>query len=65
MRLHPKEPFFCFAPSQAGDWAIEPGKPYVARYRFIVKDGKPDKAQLDAFWHAYAHPPQVTVTRKD
>ncbi len=64
MRLHPKEPFFCFAPSQAGDWAIEPGKPYVARYRFIVEDGKPDKAQLDALWHAYAHPPQVTVTRK-
>jgi len=23
------EPFFCFAPSQLGDWEISPGKPYV------------------------------------
>ena len=30
MRLHPSEPFFCFAPSQLGDWEIEPGKPYIA-----------------------------------
>jgi len=29
-----------FSPSQLGDWAIEPGKPYVARYRFIVADGR-------------------------
>ena len=40
MRLHPKEPFVCYAPSQLGDWAIEPGRPYVSRYRFVVKDGK-------------------------
>jgi hypothetical protein len=64
MREHPKEPFFCYAPSELGDFAIEPGKPYIGRYRFIVKDGEPDKAQLDALWQGYAHPPQVAITQK-
>lgn len=61
MRLHPGEPFFCFAPSQLGDWSIQPGKPYISRYRFIVKDGKPAKAQLDDLWNEYAHPPKAIV----
>jgi hypothetical protein len=64
MRLHPKEPFFCFAPSQLGDWSIEPGKPYVSRYRFVVKDGPPNKEELDAMWAAYAKPPKVSVLGK-
>jgi hypothetical protein len=61
MRLNPSQPFFCFAPSQLGDWTIEPGKPYVSRYRFIVMDGPPDAAELDRLWNDYAHPPQVKV----
>lgn len=63
MRVHPGEPFFCYAPSQLGDWAIEPGKPYVSRYRFVVADGAPDKAELDRLWESYAHPPTVKVQR--
>lgn len=42
IRCHPTEPFFCYAPQQAGAMAIEPGKPYVARYRIVVADGGPD-----------------------
>jgi hypothetical protein len=61
IRVAESEPFFCFAPSQGGDWAIEPGKPYVARYRFVVADGAPDRAQLDAYWNAYAQPAVVKV----
>ncbi len=61
MRLHPKEPFFCFAPSALGDWEITPGKPYVSRYRYIVADGPPDKTELDRLWNDYAHPAAVTV----
>ena len=61
MRLHPTEPFFCFAPSQGGDWRIEPGKPYVARYRFVVADGPPDKAEIERLWNDYANPPRVEV----
>lgn len=61
MRLHPSEPFFCFAPQQSGDMQIEPGKPYVSRYRFVVADGAPDPMELERLWNDYAHPPTVTV----
>ena len=61
MRIHPTEPFFNFAPSQAGDWEIKPGEEYVSRYRFVVMDGKPDAELLERLWRDYAHPPRVEV----
>ena len=61
MRLHPTEPFFCFAPSQLGDWEISPGNPYVSRYRFIIADGPPDQVELERRWNEYAHPPVITI----
>jgi hypothetical protein len=64
MRIHPTEPFFNWAPSQAGDWAIRPGEPYRARYRFVAHDGAPDLAELDRLWNDYAVPPRVTVERR-
>jgi hypothetical protein len=36
LRIHPDEPFFNWAVPQGGDFSIEPGKPYAARYRFLV-----------------------------
>jgi hypothetical protein len=59
-RLHPNEPFLCFAPSQLGDWAISPGVPYVARYRLIVSDGVANAADLEQRWQEYTRPLQVT-----
>ena len=64
MRLHPTEPFFNYAPQQIGDMEIVPGKTYVSRYRFVVRDGPPDAATLDRLWNDYAHPPQVKVEAK-
>ncbi|MBI5768266.1 MAG: PmoA family protein [Verrucomicrobia bacterium] len=61
VRVHPDMPYLSVTPSQLGDWAIEPGKPYVARYRFVVADGAPDKALLEACWNGYAGPAQATV----
>ena len=61
IRVNPKNPQTCFAPSQLGDWSIEPGKPLTLRYRFVVADGPPDKDQLDRLWQDFAHPPKVTV----
>ena len=61
VRLHPSEPYFVFAPQQEGAFAIEPGEPYVAQYRYVVLDGPPDAAMLDRLWNDYAHPPEVTV----
>lgn len=63
MRINPDQPFFCYSPSLIGDWKIEPGQSYVSRYRFIVYDGAPDKAELDRLWNDYANPVQVTITR--
>ena len=61
MRIHPDEPFLCYAPSQLGDWAIEPGKPYVARYRFVVADGPADRDEIERLWNDSANPPTATV----
>lgn len=61
MRIHPTEPFFCYAPSQGGDWSIEPGHVYVSRYRFVVADGGPEPGELDRLWADYAHPVQVRI----
>lgn len=63
MRVNPTEPFFCFAPSQLGDWAIEPGKPYVARYRLLLTDGEPDRELIEHCWRDLAEPVRVEVLR--
>ena len=63
MRVNPTEPFFCFAPSQLGDWAIEPGKPYVARYRLLITDGEPDRELIEQCWRDLAEPVRVEVLR--
>jgi hypothetical protein len=65
MRLHPDEPFFNFAPQQAGDMSIEPGTTFVARYRFVVHDGPPDAAALNRLWNDFAHPPTVKFLPAD
>lgn len=62
MRIHPTEPFFCFAPQQLGEMRIEPGKPYISRYRFIVLDGAPSPERLEAFWRDYAEPVRVVTS---
>lgn len=63
IRVNPKNPQTCFAPSQLGDWSIEPGKPLTSRYRFIVADGMLDKADLNRLWNDYAHPPKVELSK--
>lgn len=59
VRVHPNEPYVSFTPSEGGEWQIEPGKPYVARYRFVAADGVPNRDALDALWNGYAVPALV------
>ena len=61
VRLHPQIPYFCFAPAVLGSFSIEPGKPYVSRYRFCVHDDKLPPEAAQRLWHDYADPPQVRV----
>ena len=56
VRLHPNMPYFSLVPQQLGEFRIEPGTPYVARFRFIVADGMPESALIDAYWNGYAQP---------
>lgn len=65
MRVHPTEPFFCFAPQQAGDMSIEPGETYVSQYRFLVTDGKPDAALIEKVWQDYAYPVDIQVSKSN
>ena len=54
VRLHPTMPYFCFIPTVEESFQIEPGKPWVSRYRIIAEDGVPDSAKLDAFQKEFA-----------
>lgn len=62
-RLHPKEPFFCYAPGMDEPFTIKPGQRYVSQYRFIVHDGEVDAKKMERLWHDYASPPRVVVKK--
>lgn len=61
VRLHPDMPYLSFVPQLLGEFRIVPGQPYIARFRFIVADGPPDRAHLDAYWNGYANPAAVKL----
>ena len=60
-RLNPSNPQLCVAPSQDGDWEITPGKPYVARYRFVVTDALLTAEEIQELWDDFAWPATVRV----
>ena len=64
MRLNPDDPFFNYAPSQLGPFAIKSGEPFLLRYRYIVSDGTPNPDELNRLWNDYADQPKVTVAIK-
>jgi hypothetical protein len=63
LRLNPQQPQICFAPSQEGDWTIEPGKDYVWRYRFSVHDGDLKAGEADRLWADFGDPPVVRAEK--
>lgn len=63
LRLHPDMPYFSIVPQKLGAFSIQPGKPYVTRYRFVVTDGEPDAKLFDACWNSLAHPAVVSVSK--
>jgi len=52
-RLHPTKPYFCFCPAVDGEFVIEQQKPYEAKYRFLIRDSKPDTAWVESQWSVY------------
>ncbi len=64
MRIWPEfenQVFFNWAPSQLGDWVMEPGKDYIFRYRLYVHEGKVNVADSERVWQDFAEPPEVKV----
>ena len=52
-RLHPTKPYFCFCPAVDGEFVIDQQKPYKAKYRFLIRDSKPDTAWVESQWRVY------------
>jgi hypothetical protein len=65
VRLHPQKPYFCFSPMAVDSFSIEPGKPYVSRYRYYVHLANPDAAKIDVLWQDYAEPVKVRTVRSE
>ena len=63
MRIHPTEPFFNFAPTQAGQFEITSDEQTTWKYRFVTYDGAYDQDLLDALWEDYANPLTVQIVR--
>ncbi len=54
--------FFNYAPVQAGDWTLEPGKEYIFAYRFFVHEGEIDAARAEMAWNDFGAPPATRLT---
>ena len=63
LRLNPSEPFGNFVPIKTEPFAIEPGKPYVSRYRFYLHNGVLQADEAQRLWIDYAEPPEVKIIR--
>jgi len=61
LRIHPTMPYMVYTPSFLGDWAIRPGQPHAARYRFLVHDGDLPAEQIERLWQDFAQPPAATM----
>lgn len=53
--------FFEFCPIRHEEWKIEPKKTYQLKYRMVVFDGKLTAEEAEAYWQAFAEPPQVEL----
>ena len=49
VRMHPKDPYFCFAPQRAGGFSLAPGKPHTVSYRLVMVDGTVSEAEAEGW----------------
>ncbi|MEL6894526.1 MAG: DUF6807 family protein [Planctomycetota bacterium] len=55
VRLHPRMPYFCFAPCVTQGFQIDQQNPYTGRYRFLVVDGRPSTDWVNKQWRQFAN----------
>ena len=63
VRIHPKNPYFCFAPVVSGEFSIKPGDEYISKYRFYSHNGPLDPKEAERIWQDYAEPPEVKIVK--
>ncbi len=56
--------FFEFCPIRHEEWKIEPDKTYELNYRMVVFDGELTAEEAEAYWQAFANPPQVQMIKE-
>ncbi len=50
VRLHPSKPYFVFAPMVEKSFVIQPGMPYISKFRVLLYDGTPDHGVIGGSW---------------
>tara|TARA_B100000886_G_scaffold250245_1_gene176459 strand:+ start:1161 stop:2120 length:960 start_codon:yes stop_codon:yes gene_type:complete len=50
VRLHPKMPYFVYAPMVEKPFSIEPDTPYISKFRYLTYDGTPDHQVIEGSW---------------
>jgi hypothetical protein len=61
VRLHPKMPYFCFAPMVLGEFSITQAVPFESRIRILVADGRMTSDEANGYWAEYTEPIQAKV----
>lgn len=60
--INQSEPFFTFAPLQAGDLILYPDDQFRVRYRYITLDGNlPASDEIENYWKDYTNPVKTTI----
>jgi phosphoribosylformylglycinamidine (FGAM) synthase PurS component len=60
--INQREPFFTFAPLQAGDLILYPDDQFRVRYRYITLDGNlPASDEIENYWKDYTNPVKTTI----
>lgn len=63
--INQREPFFTFAPLQAGDITLESGEIFRAKYRYVTLDGEiPSTDYIEELWQDYANPVEASIIKK-
>ena len=55
VRVHPRMPYFCFAPMVLGKFILQPNDVYESNCRIMVYDGKPDYSLIERTVAAYTN----------
>jgi hypothetical protein len=59
VRVHPKMPYWCFAPVIDGPFSMPPGSVYRSRYLYYVHEGSPDTNTLTLLRRQWEQPLRV------